>query len=554
MAEGIPIKSVWGKKPVTAEEEPPIVSFAEIMSEELAEELQDLDVEDDERDRSEIEAVLQHGGVAAAASEDSGVLDCSRDFELALQLAADPDCSADVELALQLQREFDREAELAEQFERSRKDTGVATAKLAADPYHYLQEEESGESSGEEEDDDDMREFATTLLYESKKEQFPPCGFVRNNDGEIITKHDKDMTQRRNCNKMMQFPIEFPTGDVVGSKVSNKIFNDLRMYSKQEVKRVMRLKDKNEKATGEASVDALTRLILFKWINAELFDAIEGVIATGKESAVLHAVGGLSVEGKSDEEETDAEEADRPATSSVSSHYAIKVYKMSLSTFRNRSEYVKDDFRFKNPRRVLRIWAEKEFMNLQRLKRAQVKCPTPLKLKKHVLLMSLIGNGTAAPTLKEVKWAEVTTEQKHTVFSQVRDIMVRMFVECKLVHGDLSEYNLLYNDETVYVIDVAQAVDVSHSRALVFLVRDIENVLDFFGRIGVEALPKSADLFAEITGVQVNAEKDLMSQVEAFERENRNANVRKDKHNPADYELRLFLNEHKSGAGPSTSS
>lgn len=68
----------------------------------------------------------------------------------------------------------------------------------------------------------------------------------------------------------------------MGSKVSNKIFNDLRMYSKTEVKRVMRLKDKAEKATGEASVDALTRLILFKWINAEMFDAIEGVIATGK--------------------------------------------------------------------------------------------------------------------------------------------------------------------------------------------------------------------------------------------------------------------------------
>lgn len=99
--------------------------------------------------------------------------------------------------------------------------------------------------------------------------------------------------------------------------------------------------------------------------------------------------------------------------------------------------------------------------------------------------------------------------------------MVRMFVDCKLVHGDLSEYNLLYNDETVYVIDVAQAVDVSHSRALVFLVRDIENILDFFGRIGVEALPKSADLFAEITGVQVKAEKDLLSQV----RNNGNENV-----------------------------
>ena len=47
-------------------------------------------------------------------------------------------------------------------------------------------------------------------------------------------------------------------------------------------------------------------------------------------------------------------------------HFAIKVYKMTLSEFKNRSEYVYNDYRFKNPRGVLRIWAEKEFMNLHR--------------------------------------------------------------------------------------------------------------------------------------------------------------------------------------------
>lgn len=47
-------------------------------------------------------------------------------------------------------------------------------------------------------------------------------------------------------------------------------------------------------------------------------------------------------------------------------HCALKVYKMTLSEFKNRSEYVQDDYRFKNPRRVLRIWAEKEYTNLNR--------------------------------------------------------------------------------------------------------------------------------------------------------------------------------------------
>lgn len=53
-------------------------------------------------------------------------------------------------------------------------------------------------------------------------------------------------------------------------------------------------------------------------------------------------------------------------TTTASLHYAIKVFKTTLANFRNRAEYVKDDFRFKNPRRVMKIWAEKEFMNLRR--------------------------------------------------------------------------------------------------------------------------------------------------------------------------------------------
>lgn len=48
-----------------------------------------------------------------------------------------------------------------------------------------------------------------------------------------------------------------------------------------------------------------------------------------------------------------------------STHYAIKVYKPSLASFKNRREYV-NDFRFKNPRGIMKIWAKKEFMNLKR--------------------------------------------------------------------------------------------------------------------------------------------------------------------------------------------
>ena len=54
--------------------------------------------------------------------------------------------------------------------------------------------------------------------------------------------------------------------------------------------------------------------------------------------------------------------------------------------------------------------------------------------------------------------------------------MKRMYSECKLVHADLSEYNMLWYKDTVYFIDVAQAVDSMHPRAMEFLLRDCQNV------------------------------------------------------------------------------
>jgi serine/threonine-protein kinase RIO1 len=55
-----------------------------------------------------------------------------------------------------------------------------------------------------------------------------------------------------------------------------------------------------------------------------------------------------------------------PSLTNEQTHYAVKVYKTTLAGFKNRAEYVKNDFRFKNPRRVMKVWAEKEFLNLQR--------------------------------------------------------------------------------------------------------------------------------------------------------------------------------------------
>merc|ERR1712066_1191263 len=60
--------------------------------------------------------------------------------------------------------------------------------------------------------------------------------------------------------------------------------------------------------------------------------------------------------------------------------------------------------------------------------------------------------------------------------------MRKMMINCKLVHGDLSEYNMLYHDGKLIIIDVSQSVEKDHPQALDFLKRDCVNVNNFFAK------------------------------------------------------------------------
>jgi len=79
-------------------------------------------------------------------------------------------------------------------------------------------------------------------------------------------------------------------------------------------------------------------------------------------------------------------------------HLAIKIYKTSILVFKDRDRYVTGDFRFSrgyskhNPRKMVKMWAEKEMRNLKRLFTAGIKCPEPLYLKMHVLVMGFLGS------------------------------------------------------------------------------------------------------------------------------------------------------------------
>ncbi|KAG6394992.1 hypothetical protein SASPL_145583 [Salvia splendens] len=226
--------------------------------------------------------------------------------------------------------------------------------------------------------------------------------------------------------------------------------------------------EKADRATVEQAIDPRTRMVLFKMLNKGIFNDINGCISTGKEANVYHAT-------KSDGQEL-----------------AIKVYKTSVLVFKDRDRYVQGDYRFRhgyckhNPRKMVKTWAEKEMRNLMRLKAAGIRCPVPILLRLHVLVMEFIGKaGWAAPRLKD---ADLSDDKLRECYVEMIMSMRTLYQKCKLVHGDLSEYNILYYEGHLYIIDVSQSVDLDHPHALDFLREDCIHVSDFFKKHGVAVM------------------------------------------------------------------
>ena len=86
--------------------------------------------------------------------------------------------------------------------------------------------------------------------------------------------------------------------------------------------------------------------------------------------------------------------------------------------------------------------------------------------------------------------------------------MQGMYQKCRLVHADLSEYNLLWHRERVFFIDVGQSVEPSHPNGLEFLLRDCTNVSGFFDRGGVRDVKTPQELFNFVSGLKIAAGND----------------------------------------------
>ena len=246
-----------------------------------------------------------------------------------------------------------------------------------------------------------------------------------------------------------------------------------------------RSKDKADRATVEQVLDPRTKMILFKLLNRGFIQSINGCISTGKEANVYHATG------------TDGEDR------------AVKVYKTSILTFKDRDKYVSGEFRFRhgycksNPRKMVKTWAEKEMRNLTRMFNGGIPCPKPHILRSHILVMDFIGcDGWPAPLLKD---CVISESKARELYMQCVRMMRDLYWKCKLVHADLSEFNMLFNQvtDTLYVIDVSQSVEHDHPAALSFLRKDCTNINDFFRKHNVSTMTVK-ELFEFVTDPTIN--------------------------------------------------
>ncbi|MFB6309638.1 MAG: serine/threonine-protein kinase Rio1 [Salinirussus sp.] len=240
-----------------------------------------------------------------------------------------------------------------------------------------------------------------------------------------------------------------------------------------------RIVDADQFKLEESVFDEATYGALYKLVQDGYVAAFGGPLSTGKEANVYEALGGsAAAEALSTEEPT----------------VAVKVYRINASNFRDMRDYLEGDPRFEGigseKGEVVKAWVRKEYSNLGRARDAGVRVPIPLGVERNVLVMEYIGTATG----RAKRLSEVEIENPETAYEVVREYMRRLYA-AGLIHGDLSEYNIVFHDGQLVVIDLGQAVTVHHPNAEKFLKRDCENVAAFFQRLGIERTAADLEAF-----------------------------------------------------------
>ncbi len=264
--------------------------------------------------------------------------------------------------------------------------------------------------------------------------------------------------------------------DIEKDTKESKLYSNIDALEKQKIdnKRIRIIDDSKKRSTINSVFDERTIYQLAKIEKNGPLKNIEGIISAGKEANVYL---GYDQEGK---------------------EVAIKIYKIDNNTSKWMRNYIVGDPRFKkvphNISKIIFLWASKEFKNLKRSYKVGLRVPKPIFIKNNILIMEYIGDGpNPAPRLKDVK----ELNDINSLFEDILSFIKVLYQKANLVHGDLSEFNILYNNHLPVVIDISQAVTTQHPKAEVYLARDIKNVFTYFDKMGMD-LPDPQEFYFEV--------------------------------------------------------
>ena len=261
--------------------------------------------------------------------------------------------------------------------------------------------------------------------------------------------------------------------------IENKLNASIDDLQKKSIdnKRIRKIDESKKRATIESVFDERTLFQLNKLLKNGPLESIKGVISAGKEANVYLA---YDRNGK---------------------EVAIKIYKIDSNTSKWMRNYIIGDPRFKkipkNVSKIIFLWASKEYKNLKRAYKVGLSVPKPLFIRNNILIMEYIGFGSIpAPLLKDI----VNPREIVNLMDELLNFIKDLYQKAELVHGDLSEFNILYHNQKPIVIDISQAVSIHHPKAEVFLVRDIKNIFKYFEKLGLDT-PDPKDFYYSVINI-----------------------------------------------------
>jgi RIO kinase 1 len=218
--------------------------------------------------------------------------------------------------------------------------------------------------------------------------------------------------------------------------------------------------------------DNFTLRNLFKLAGQDYFDELKSPISIGKEANIFSA------------------------TTKDNSVVIIKIYRLENCNFNKMYDYIKLDPRFpgmkRQRRKIIFSWTQREYRNLLKA-RDFIDVPIPMAFSNNIIVMEFIGNKEkeeVAPQIKDKK-----PKKPEDFFKKTIDSVAKLY-KSGLVHGDLSQFNILnYNEKPVF-IDFSQATTSDNMEAEDLLKRDLKNICNFFEKFGVKS--NVDDIFEKI--------------------------------------------------------